>query len=39
MSLYKCSKIRAGVNSKGIGMNQFKSKFGIGAELELKDFK
>ena len=32
---------RAGVNSKGIGINKFnsKSKSGIGAELELKDFE
>ena len=32
---------RAGVNSKGIGINQFnsKSQSGIGAELELKDFE
>ena len=32
---------RAGVNSKGIGINQFNSKSnsGIGAELELKDFE
>ena len=35
------STSRAGVNSKGIGINQFNSKFnsGIGAELELKDFE
>ena len=32
-------RARAGVNSKGIGINQFKSKSGIGAELELKDFE
>ena len=33
--------IRAGVNSKGIGINQFNSKSnsGIGTELELKDFE
>ena len=30
---------RAGVNSKGTGINQFNSKSGIGAELELKDFE
>ena len=34
MSQVSC---RAGVNSKGIGINQFN--FGIGAELELKDFE
>ena len=40
--LYFTSVIhRAGVNSKGIGINQFNSKSnsGIGAELELKDFE